>query len=324
MEHSEEIRSQFILIQALRDFFNKRDFLDVLTPPMVENPGMEIHIHPFSVHSKMKGKDLNYYLHTSPEFYMKWLLANGMKKIFQIAYAFRDEPKSPHHRPQFLMLEWYRKNERYEKIMDDIKELINQSYKGLQEAKIPLNPRLKDLSLEKYTIQELFQEYLKIDILNFLEKKDLHQLIEKDFKEVPIPKISDDLLWEDLYFLLFLNKVEKKLTQRKGILLYEFPNHLSALSTLKESDQRVCERFEVYLEGIELCNCFNELTDYREQKKRFENQKKLKKDLYQYELPEPTVLWDSFKKGLPKSAGVALGIERLLMALTQIKNPFFN
>src|SRR4051812_37719705 len=116
------LRYQFELIQLIRNYFGQQGFLDVLTPPMVENPGMEVHIHPYQIKSTRTNRDLPLYLHTSPEFALKQLLAadEGFDKIFSLGYCFRDEPSSPIHRSQFMMLEWYRKHERYEKIMEDV------------------------------------------------------------------------------------------------------------------------------------------------------------------------------------------------------------
>lgn len=288
---------------------------------MVENPGMETHIHPFKVLGAHKSDEKNLYLHTSPEFAMKKLLAEeeGLKKIFTISYCFRDEPSSSIHRPQFLMLEWYRSLERYEAIMNDVENLIRSTQESLSTTGLLKN---KIESFPQVTTQDLFQDFLKIDILDFLDKTDLKEKIQKDFKDVPLPEI--ECSWDDYYFLLFLNKIEPQLENYPYILLKEFPAPLSALSTLKESDPRVCERFEVYLRGVELCNCFNELTDFKEQKKRFEFQAKEKRDLYQYELPWPKEFMSILEKGYPQSAGIALGVERLLYSLLDIKNPFFN
>jgi lysyl-tRNA synthetase class 2 len=132
------------------------------------------------------------------------------------------------------------------------------------------------------------------------------------------------MLWEDYFFLLFLNKIENDFHRRNFLMLYEFPRDLSALSTLKESDPRVCERFEIYIKGVELCNCFNELRDLEVQKKRFEEQRSIKQQFYGYQLPEPQVLFKSLEKGFPPSAGNALGVERLLLSLLEIQNPFFD
>ncbi len=318
--------NQFYLLQGIRNFFNSQDFIDVMTPPMVENPGMETHIHPFRVMSAHGKKVHDLYLHTSPEFAMKELLAEGMDKIFNLSYCFRDEPKAPHHRNQFIMLEWYRTNSNYLKIMDDCEELIQSCAKFLENKDVELSssiqPLLEGHGFIRKTISEIFIDFLGIDILDYLDCKSLRKLIQEKYKDVPLP--SGDLSWDDLYFLLFLNKIEPELAKFPYILLYEFPHHLSALSTIKPNDPRVCERFEIYMNGVELCNCFNELRDLTVQKRRFNAQSIEKEELYGYELPEPKVLYRALEKGFPPSGGIALGVERLLMALTGTDKAFWS
>lgn len=319
-----KLNAQFQLLWAIRQFFSNQGFLDVMPPPMVQNPGMETHIHPFQVAHANTSKLSPWYLNTSPEFHMKELLSMGFENIFTLGYAFRDEPIATHHRPQFLMLEWYRTNAHYTKIMDDCEELFKFSINTLNEKNISVDQELLKAKFERATIQEIFEDTLKIDILNYLDKKDLKELIEKDFKDVPLPSLGEELSWDDYYFLLFLNKVEPLLAHHPFLLLYEFPNHLSALSTLKPEDPRVCERFEIYAKGVELCNCFNELRDLKIQKERFNLQAEEKNRLYGYTLPEPKVLYDSLERGLPTSAGIALGVERLLKVITGLENPFWD
>jgi len=314
------LRYQFELLQLIRNFFTQQGFLDVLTPPAVENPGMEVHIHPFQLYSVNKGKKSPSFLHTSPEFCLKQLLSDpseNLENIFSLSYCFRDEPNSPIHRSQFIMLEWYRKNARYEKIMDDVESLITYCLKST----LPVRRNLIDKTMTRKTMQDLFYEFLGIDILNYLGKNEIKSLL-KNYPDVPVPSIDCD--WDDYFFLLYLNKVEPQLKKYPLLLIYEFPAPLSALSTLKKADTRVCERFEVYINGVELCNCFNELTDLDEQKKRFKDQAAAKKRIYGYELPEPQQFYNSLDKGLPPSAGVALGVERLLSALFEIENPFYD
>ncbi|MGE3608986.1 MAG: amino acid--tRNA ligase-related protein [Bacteriovoracaceae bacterium] len=313
-------RYQFELIQIIRNFFTQEDFLDVITPPAVENPGMEVHIHPFQLHSVASNKLQPFYLHTSPEFCLKELLASdeNFNKIFSISYCFRDEPNSPIHRKQFLMLEWYRKFERYEKIMEDVEKLLHYCLDEAKKKNLPL--RIENAKLTHKTMQELFQEELGIDILNYLTISSIKELL-KNYPEVPVPK--DELEWDDYFFLLYLNKIEPVLNKYPMLLIKEFPAPLAALSTLKKDDPRVCERFEVYINGIELCNCFNELTDSREQRKRFEEQNKLKNKLYHYQLPEPSRFYKTMEN-YPPSSGIALGVERLLYSLVKIENPFFD
>lgn len=317
------IYAQSVLIDGLRTFFKDDHFLDILTPPAVKNPGMETHIHPFQLTHAKTNHLSSWYLQTSPEFHMKELLSHGLEKIFTISYSFRDEPNSEHHRPQFIMLEWYRAHAHYTQIMKDCENLFSFSLDYLQKHKLQINQKLVNISYEKCTIQELFLDLLKVDILNFLDTKELKCLIENQFPDVPLPVMGEVLSWDDYYFLLFLNKVEPKLKHYPYLLLYEFPHHLAALSTLKKDNPKVAERFEIYCGGLELCNAFNELTDLKIQKERFEIQKNEKKNLYQYELPQPDILYSSLSRGLPPSAGIALGVERFLKILTDIENPFW-
>lgn len=294
----------------------------MLTPPVVSNPGMEVHIHPFQLTSAKTKELTNQYLHTSPEFAMKKILADskGLKDIFTITYAFRDEPASTIHRNQFLMCEWYRKDCFYTQIMDDCESLIQSVHKYLEERKIPTIKL--NFPFKRMTIQELFIETIGIDILNYLEKEKLRDLIKVEFKSVPLPK--SELEWDDYYFLLFLNEVEPKISKYPYLLLYNFPSHLKALSTINKTDSRVCDRFEIYMNGVELCNCFNELTDLDEQKDRFKKDSNLKSQLYNYTLPSPEVLLMALKKGIPPSSGIALGVERLYKALTNEESIFFD
>ena len=317
------IRYQFQLIALIRDFFNNENFLDVITPVAVENPGMEVHIHPFKLKSVARNLDDARYLHTSPEFCMKELLSREEEKldnIFTITYCFRDEPNSPIHRSQFLMLEWYRKHAHYQQIMDDTQKLIQFCLAEGQKMGMPVREQMKNAQMEKITMQELFLRELGIDILNYLDVPSIKELL-KNYPDVPVPSV--ELEWDDYFFLLYLNKIEPKLSDYPVLMIYEFPAPLKALSTLKPSDPRVCERFEVYVNGVELCNAFNELTEVEEQILRFTEQAALKKKLYKYELNEPSEFYQTLHRGLPPSAGIALGVERLLSSLFEVENPFY-
>ncbi len=312
----------FHLQQGIRNFFNKEGFLDVLTPPIVENPGMEVHIHPFAIHSIVNKKTHELYLHTSPEFHMKELLSEGLEKIFTMSYCFRDEPDSETHRKQFIMLEWYRANENYQTIMNDMIELFKSCHTYLASKEV----NVIDIgdSFRKMTVAEIFKEVLAIEILKLLDKSELYQIIDKKFKKINLSGNEDDYAWDDLFFLLMYNYIEPEMKKYPFLLLYEFPAPLRALSTIKENDPRVCERFEVYCHGIEICNCFNELTDSNEQRLRFEKDAQLKKELYKYSLKWPKRFITTLESGLPKSAGIALGVERLLMALTKREDVFYD
>ncbi len=311
-------RHQFELIQLLRRYFQEQKFLETPTPPMVENPGMETHVHSFRVHSARSGAPTSHYLHTSPEFALKELLAEDptLERIYSLGYVFRDDPSSPIHRPQFLMLEWYRRAARYEAIMDDVEELVALC---LQDSRA--RAELRGEKLTRLTMRELWLQTIGVDPVEHLDVARMRAMIAEKFPDVPLPKT--ELPWDDLFFLLHLNKVEPELHRWPLLLVYEFPAPLAALSTLKQSDPLVCERFEVYARGIELCNAYNELTDAGEQRRRFALQAREKKEIYSHVLPEPTRFLAALDRGLPACAGVALGVERLLHALWDVEDPFF-
>ena len=314
--------SHFHTVRLIRDFFTKHEFLETPTPPLVSSPGMEAHLHPFKVESR--DHNLKLFLHTSPEFYMKELLSFGYQKIYSLGYCFRDEPSSSTHRLQFLMLEWYRANTHYNQIKEDTLELIEFVRAGLEKEKVEVVEKLKPTHK---TVDQLFQEILNFSILDYLDVESLKNLIHKDYKSIAGPTfLEEQWPWEDYFHLLFLNKIEPSFKEFDLLILDEFPAPLAALSTLKKDQPEVCERFEVYLKGIELCNCFNELTDINEQKKRYNEESKKRLALYKEEIPTPKVLFDALERGLPPSSGIALGVERLVLGLSKNSNinPFFN
>jgi len=315
------LKRQFLLLQAIRDFFNHQDFIDVLTPPMVENPGMEPHIHPFLVTSAYPEQKSAAYLHTSPEFHMKELLSYGFEKIFTLNYCFRDEPHSRLHRPQFIMLEWYRLNSHYSAIEKDVIALIQFCAEELQRRQIPILDEMKNLKPQIMTIHECFKKFVGLDLATVKSAEELKKWIETHRPQVPMPK--EILSWDDYFFLLFLNEIEPQLKFIPCCVLKEYPASMAALSTLKKDQPEVCERFEIYLNGVEIANCYNELTQLELQRKRFLDQALLKESLYHYKLPEPSQFYQTMQRGFPASAGIALGVERLLMALTGETNVFW-
>jgi len=283
---------------------------------------METHIHPMQVQSITSQKKLGY-LHTSPEFELKYFMANvpSVENIFNISFCYRDEPTSPIHRSQFLMLEWYRKNQFYDSIKDDLAKLIYHCLQQLQKYNIPTLFKSGEIQIQYKTVDECFKQYLGMSILDYLDKDQLKKKIQQDFQDVPLP--VNDLSWDDYFFLLFLNKIEPELAKIPMVIIDQYPHHLCALSTLNVKDPRVCDRFEIYINGVEIANCYNELTNLAEQKKRFDQQAKDKLHLYKYQLSEPKKFYSGMAKGLPASCGIALGVERLLQALTGEQNLFY-
>lgn len=309
------LEEKFHFIQSIRNFFLEKGFLDIITPPVVENPGMEVHIHPFSLYSEINQKKIPLYLHSSPEFKIKEFLSHypkdSEKKVFNINYCFRDEPNSPNHRSQFIMLEWYRLNSYYSKISEDIKDLIKY-----------LQPN-KKIIFHEYTIQEIFLKFLNIDILEFNELKDIKKLVQDKFPNLLLNQ-KEDLPWEDYFWLIFLNHIEPNLSKYEYLILKEFPAPLSALSSISKKDNRVCERFEFFIDGLEIANCFNELLDYKTHEERFKEQETSKREIYNYTLPKAQSFLDSIQKGLPPCSGIALGVERLYKKIKKTENIFWD
>ncbi len=296
-----DLEKRLKFVQKLREFFISEGFIEIDTPPLVENPGMEPHIHPFKVHDK--------FLHTSPEFRMKEVLAQTkLQNIFSLSYCFRKEPKSPIHREQFLMLEWYRRDQLLDKIIEDTQSLL--SFLSNNKCELVIK-----------TMSEVFQEFLNFCILDFLTKDQLLEKIKKDFKDIPIGSV--ELEWDDYFFLLFLNKIEPLLKKYPFLIITNFPSPLSALSEIDKNDSRVAKRFELYIHGVEIANCFQELRDVEEQIIRFKEFEDLKEQNYKYKLPWPSRFLKNLEN-LPVSSGIALGADRLYGALKQTDYIFWD
>lgn len=301
----------FETIQALRKFFEERGVREVFTPQAQPNPGMEVHLHPFQLHSVHEAQRRALFLHSSPEFAMKKLLAEGMEKIYTLSSCFRDEPTSATHRPEFLMLEWYRKNESYEAIMNDCRELLSTLSDGKLET-------------QTLTVKEVFLKEASIDLDQVPSVRDFRDLIAtKSPHLAPKKQDLDSWSWDDLFFLVFLNIIEPKLKSYPALILKEYPSSQAALAKIKPDDPSVCERFELYLSGLEIANCFHEETGLKVIQERFAAQAKEKKKLYNYELPWPKEFMQTMKS-YPPSSGIALGVERLAMAIHQKEDLFLS
>jgi len=280
------------LLQEIRDFFLKENFLEVYTPLLNKYAAMEPNIDSFETNDHKKEK---LYLHTSPEYNLKQVLVSGIAdKIFQISPVFRKEKIGKLHNPEFLMLEWYRSFEKYEKLMDDllylIKYLTGKEFIQYKKSKIKLD------SLDKITVKEAFKKYT-----------------DTSLREIGV--FENEKNWKEKFFQLLVEKIEPNLGWERPTILYEYPVELAALSKVKDKDKRFSKRFELYIGGIELANCFEELNDADEQLKRFEKQKKKREKLKKpvHEIDEKFI--KALRVGMPPASGGALGINRLIMIL---------
>ena len=234
-----------------------------------------------------------------------------MDKIYTLSSCFRDEPESATHRPEFLMLEWYRKNESYETIMEDCHELLLKLSNG-------------KLQTQTLTIKEIFSNEASLELDQVSNVQDFYEWIVNEHSHLaPNSKELAGWTWDDLFFLIFLNIIEPKLKKYPALILKEYPSSQAALAKIKAEDSSVCERFELYLSGLEVANCFHEETSFEVIKKRFETQAQEKKNLYGYELPWPLEFMQTMEN-YPPSSGIALGVERLAMAIHKNSDLFLS
>lgn len=277
---SQALRARARLTQSLRAYFINRDFLEVETPLRIPAPAPEEHIEAIPADG--------WFLQTSPELCMKRLLAAGYPRLFQISKCFRKAERGRLHLPEFTMLEWYVAGFDYQKLMAQCEELIRSA--AAESAPGSLKRSGRSISLtpgwEKLSVAEAFAKYAPVSMET--------ALAQNRFDEV------------------LVEHVEPRLGAVKPTFLYDYPASLAALAKLKDGHPAVCERFELYIGGLEIANGFSELTDAAEQRQRFDEalKKRAAKHWASYDMPEKFL---QALDALPPCAGAALGVDRLAM-----------
>ena len=302
------------VLDATRGYFRSQGFTEVETPALQVSPGLEPHLAAFRTELRAPGEPAGrpFYLHTSPEFAMKKLLAAGMDRIFQLARVYRNEERSATHHPEFTMLEWYRTGADYTALMDDCASLLRAT--GVGEFRWQGRACSALDGVEKLSVSDAFMRETGIDILATAPiplAPDI-ALLARAAAKIGIAARPGDR-WDDLFFRIFLERIEPRLGVGRPTILYDYPVSMAALSRPKAADRRLAERFEVYVCGLELANAFSELTDPAEQRRRFEADMALKETLYGMRYPIDEDFIAALTHGLPDSAGIALGFDRLVM-----------
>jgi lysyl-tRNA synthetase class 2 len=293
------------ILAALRQWFAAEGFVEVETPILQVAPGAEVHLSGFATEWELPdGEGRERWLHSSPEFAMKKLLAGGMPKIFQFARVFRNAEGSALHHPEFTMLEWYRAGANYDTIMADCQGLlVATGVDMLRWAGHVCDPRAEP---ERLTVAEAFVRHAGVDLFATLGNA------EALAGASGIAMHGGDT-WEDVFFRIMFEKIESKLGMGRPTILCEYPISMAALARAKPGDPKVAERFELYVCGVELANAFGELTDPGVQRARLAADMDLKDELYGVRWPVDDDFLAALDHGLPDCSGIALGFDRLVM-----------
>jgi lysyl-tRNA synthetase class 2 len=298
-------------MRAFRAWFEAREFVEVETASLQVSPGNETHLHAFATEMiGAGGERAARYLRTSPEFACKMLLAAGERRIFDFARVWRNRERGPLHHPEFTMLEWYRAGESYETLMDDCAALVALAAETSGARSFAFRGKACDpfAAPERITVSEAFDRFAGIELApdrDGLARRAAGAGI----------RIAADDRWSDIFSRVIVEKIEPALGVGRPAILYEYPIAEAALARPTPHDPNVAERFELYVCGVELANCFGELTDPVEQRRRFDEDMALKQQLYGDRYP----IDEDFLAALavmPQASGAALGFDRLVMLAT--------
>lgn len=297
------------VLRAIRKFFEERNFHEVEAPLLIPHPPAESYLDVFETQLLDRQRQATKaYLATSPEVAIKKLLVAGIGNCFSLTKSFRNmETDSRLHNPEFTILEWYRVGADYKKIMDDCEQLML----SIAKAKtLRYQGSAVDLTApwERLTVEAAFAKWAHVAFEDFLDEKNAKMVARaKGYR------IEKKTTWEEVYNQIFLNEIEPRLGRGKPTFLYEFPGSMGALARKKPDDPRFAERFELYIEGLELGDCYSELTDAKEQEERFKEElreiKRLGKTVYEYDHD----FIEALNIGLPACSGIAVGVDRLIM-----------
>lgn len=299
---------------SLRKHLEMQEFIEVECGALQVSPGNETHLHAF--HTTLKhegGGEETFYLHTSPEFAAKKLLAAGERRIFDFARVYRNREQGPLHAPEFTMLEWYRAGEAYDAVMADAVAFARLAAETAGRPLLEWRGRTCDphAEPERLTLAGAFERYAGIDLMAVLEDRDGLAAAVSDAGM----RVGADDVWADLFSRVLVERVEPHLGFGRLTLLCEYPASEAALARRKPGDPRVSERFEMYACGVELANGFGELTDAGDQRRRFEAEMAEKMRVYgeRYPIDEDFLAALSI---MPEASGVAMGFDRLVMLAT--------
>jgi lysyl-tRNA synthetase class 2 len=294
-------------LAALRAFFGGEGFVEVETPLLVPSPGLEIHLEAVPAGAG--------YLITSPEYQMKRLLAGGFERIYQVCRCFRGSERGPHHAGEFTMVEWYRAYAELGAIAADVEALVAHVCRAVHgRAVARVHTREIDVTppWPRLTVSGAMRRWAGVEVAGDEPAAALAAAVRAAGIDV-----APDAAWDDAFFAAFLARVEPAIAALdRPLLLEDWPAPLAALARRTAGDPRIAHRFEAYVGGLELANAFGELTDPVEQRARFEDDLRIRAARGRAAYPIDERLLAALAEGLPPSAGVALGFDRLVMLAT--------
>jgi lysyl-tRNA synthetase class 2 len=312
-------------LAAIRRFFLDQGFVEVETPALQVSPGMEVHLKAFAteLEEPFGQRRRKLYLHTSPEFAMKKLLAAGERRLFQFARVFRNAERAPAHHPEFTMLEWYRADADWTALIADCEGILRATLAAVPPALSAGTLRWRGANadpappFERLSVAEAFQRHAAVDLLATAPDpaRPDAAVLAAAARRIGVAVQPRDS-WEDVFFKVFHEGNEPNLGIGRPTILHSYPASMAALARLDPGDARVAERCELFVAGLELANGFGELTDPTEQRRRFEADMARKLALYgeRYPIDEDFI---AAVGAMPRrAAGMALGFDRLIMLAT--------
>jgi lysyl-tRNA synthetase class 2 len=304
---------------AMRNWFAERGFVEVQTAALQVSPGNEAHLSAFATEALgPDGSRRPFYLHTSPEFACKKLLAAGETRLFSFGPVYRNRERGPLHHPEFTMVEWYRAGETYEALMDDCAAFLALAAERAGTKRLSFRGRAADpfAAPERVMVAEAFERHAGIDLLATVaaDGSTDGEALRAALVQAGIRTAPDDN-WADLFSRVMVERIEPELGQGRATVLCDYPVSEAALARPNAADPRVAERFELYCCGVELANGFGELTDAAEQRRRFVLEMDEKERVYgeRYPIDEDFLAALSI---MPQASGIALGFDRLVMLAT--------
>ncbi len=304
---------------ALRRYFAERDFVEVECAALSVSPGNEAHLHAFStMRIGPDGAANRLYLHTSPEFACKKLLAAGERRIFTLAPVYRNRERGDLHAPEFAMLEWYRAEEHYDAVIGDCLNIVRLAAIAAGCDQFRFRDRTADpfAAFERITVAEAFRHFADVDLFSTLGPYGAtdRDAFARAAEGAGIKTASNDT-WSDIFSRVLTERVEPRLGLGRPSILDRYPRAEAALARAAPDDLRVSQRFELYLCGVELANGFGELTDAAEQRRRFESEMAEMERVHGERYPIDEDFLAALAQ-MPEASGVALGFDRLVMLAT--------